>query len=220
MDTLHFQIRLDRQWPDTMGGEMRQFLSDHKVGVIDGNYSLVLLRGENGESGPDYLSQLLRLNCLLEPGNDTAVIKAASREYGRLPWNALIREFIRWSSGGRRQTGHTSDCQPNSSRQICLSQESKRTGCISKNIYAAGDFNPKPQIKDRNSIKNFLRWVRRQRTSRSSKTNYWSLRSHNLSAWIVIVCSLLTAESFSIFLIQSVNWTQFYLAGITLIYFT
>ena len=39
MDTLQFQpgwIDSDRDW---MEGEMRQFLSDHKDWVIDGNYS-------------------------------------------------------------------------------------------------------------------------------------------------------------------------------------
>ena len=61
MDTLQFQpgwIDSDRDW---MEEEMKQFLSNHRDWVIDGNYSWCYYEGENGASRPDYLPEFLPL---------------------------------------------------------------------------------------------------------------------------------------------------------------
>ncbi len=135
MDTLHFN-GLDRQWPTWWKVRWDSF-SDHVPGSLM-VITLMPLWGERMEKGTRLsFSTSLVWTASLEPGNDTAVIKAAG------PWvwqqaalNALTgNSSVGLWDGRRFQTGHTlSDCQPTHSDKFVLSRI-KRTGCISKNIW-------------------------------------------------------------------------------------
>ena len=136
MDTLQFQpgwIDSDRDW---MEKEMRQFLSDHRDWVIDGNYSWCCYEERMEQADQIIFLNFSRWNCLFRAWKRYRRYKGRVREsmaagcperfdYGIHPLDPLGRS--------PSQTGHTlSDYRPKLSRQICLSQESKRAGCVSK----------------------------------------------------------------------------------------
>ena len=78
MDTLQFQpgwIDSDRDW---MEKEMKQFLSEHRDWVIDGNYSWCCYQERMEQATRSSFSTSLVGTVSIEGGNDTAVIKAAS----------------------------------------------------------------------------------------------------------------------------------------------
>ncbi len=131
MDTLQFQpgwIDSDR---DTMEGEMRQFLSDHKDWVIDGNYSWCCYEEEWSKRTRLSFSTSLVGTASIEAGNDTAVIKAESvRVWQQVAPNDLTGNSSVGSFGTDEQKGQrkVSKHPLHLPRKIYLSQEPKRAG--------------------------------------------------------------------------------------------
>ena len=104
MDTLQFQpgwIDSDR---DTMEGEMRQFLSDHKAWVIDGNYSWCCYEERMEQADQILFLNFSRWNCLFRAWKRYCRYKGRVRESmaagcpERFDW-----EFIRWILWDGRQ---------------------------------------------------------------------------------------------------------------------
>lgn len=104
MDTLQFQpgwIDSDREW---MGKEMRQFLSDHKDWVIDGNYSWCCYEERMEQADQIIFLNFSRWNCLFRAWKRYRRYKGRVRESmaagcpERFDW-----EFIRWILWDGRQ---------------------------------------------------------------------------------------------------------------------
>ena len=145
MDTLQFQpgwIDSDR---DTMEGEMRQFLSDHKDWVIDGNYLGVAMRREWSKPTRLSFSTSLVGTASIEGGNDSAVIKVGSVSMAagcpeRFDW-----EFIRWIlwDGRCQDRSHAIGPSAKPIQTNFISPKPKRTGYVSKkHIKKVGISNP------------------------------------------------------------------------------
>jgi len=104
MDTLQFQpgwIDSDRDW---MEKEMRQFLSDHRDWVIDGNYSWCYYEERMEQADQIIFLNFSRWNCLFRAWKRYRRYKGRVRESmaagcpERFDW-----EFIRWILWDGRQ---------------------------------------------------------------------------------------------------------------------
>ena len=140
MDTLQFQpgwIDSDRDW---MERQMRQFLSDHRDWVIDGNYSWCCYEERMEQADQIIFLNFSRWNCSLEPGNDTAVIKAASERVWRqaapnaLTGNSSVGSFGTVAKSDRSHAIGLPVQSTKPIRQNYSLSELKRAGCISKTI--------------------------------------------------------------------------------------
>ena len=104
MDTLQFQpgwIDSDRDW---MEGQMKQFLSQHKDWVIDGNYSWCCYEERMEQADQIIFLNFSRWNCLFRAWKRYRRYKGQVRESmaagcpERFDW-----EFIRWILWNGRQ---------------------------------------------------------------------------------------------------------------------
>ena len=91
MDTLQFQpgwVDSDRDW---MEGQMKQFLSQHKDWVIDGNYSWCCYEERMEQADHIIFLNFSRWNCLYRAWKRYRRYKGRVREYGsRLPWTLWL----------------------------------------------------------------------------------------------------------------------------------
>ena len=123
MDTLQFQpgwIDSDRDW---MEKEMKQFLSDHKDWVIDGNYSWCCYDERMEQADHIIFLNFSRWNCLYRGWKRYRRYKGRVRESmaagcpERFDW-----EFIRWILWDGRSSVHKEQY-----KQICLDYAQKIT---------------------------------------------------------------------------------------------